>query len=304
MVVMVYEKSPKSIDEQVELLQQRGMGGDAESIARRLTVVNYYRLSGYWYPFREVDDSFRIGTHIDEIWYRYMFDRRLRLLLLDAIERVEVSIRTKIAYQHSMKYGPFGYATNPSSLLSSVDSTTREALLSRMHDETKRSREEFMEHFRTKYGDEHSLPPLWIAAEVMSMGALVSLFKVCPKDIRDEVAREFGIPEKVFASWLLALNAARNIAAHHGRLWNRELGIKPLIPRPFVQPWWHDPFTISNNRVFALLSICRHCLEVIAPNSGWPKRVSSFIEDSRGIPLRAMGMPDHWKEHRLWSIGS
>ena len=50
-VVIVYDKSSKSIDEQVELLLQTGMGGDAESIARRLTVVNYYRLSGYWYPF-------------------------------------------------------------------------------------------------------------------------------------------------------------------------------------------------------------------------------------------------------------
>ena len=298
---MRYEKPPKSIEQQVALLVERGLCGNPATIAKRLRTVNYYRLSGYWYPFRQPNDLFRPGTHIDEVWSRYMFDRKLRLVLLDAIERIEVSVRTKIAYLHAIEFGPFGYADDSAALREQAETVTRAQFLERVQQDTSKSHEEFMRHFRKKYGDVHAMPPIWIAAEVMSMGTLVSLFKLCPPSTQNAVAREYEVPVKVFATWLLALNAARNICAHHGRLWNRQLGVKPMIPREFTHPQWHSPSSIANNRVFALLSICRHCLKMIAPKSGWSMRVTNLLDNAPDIPKHAMGIPHNWKEHSLWS---
>jgi abortive infection bacteriophage resistance protein len=70
---MKYEKPPLSFDQQVDQLIRRGMTGDRELMKRRLSVVNYYRLSGYWYPFRNPDETFKVDTSFDIIWQRYAF---------------------------------------------------------------------------------------------------------------------------------------------------------------------------------------------------------------------------------------
>ena len=92
-----YSKPFKSLQDQAELLIKRGLVGDKDEICKRLRYVGYYRLSAYWYPFRILVDGVRQDnlqpeTTITKVWNHYRFDRRLRLLLLDAIERIEVAI--------------------------------------------------------------------------------------------------------------------------------------------------------------------------------------------------------------------
>jgi abortive infection bacteriophage resistance protein len=80
-----------------------GLPPDRNQAANWLRRVGYYRLSGYWYPFRQRGDdgrvleTFRPGTNLDHAFNLYVFDKRLRLLMLDAIERVEVGLRVDIA---------------------------------------------------------------------------------------------------------------------------------------------------------------------------------------------------------------
>ncbi len=113
---MEYNKPPLTVEEQAKLLIKRGLSGNLELIMSRLAAVNYYRLSGYWYPFRNPDDSFKPGTTFDNVWELYVFDRHLRLLVMDAIERIEISVRSQLAYNHSHTYGSFGYATQKAAL--------------------------------------------------------------------------------------------------------------------------------------------------------------------------------------------
>lgn len=296
---MKYSKPPLTIDDQVALLQSRGMLGDPARIARRLRVVNYYRLSGYWYPFRNPDESFYPGTHIDEVWKRYMFDRKLRLLLMDAIERIEVAVRTQLAYHQSLTYGPFGYATNATALPEQVD-PVRTDLLRQIKSDVKRSDEDFMTHFRSKYGDKHSFPPIWIATEVLSFGKVVALYRKSPLSIQKRVSKEIGSNHYLFDSWILSLNTVRNYCAHHSRIHNRVFTLKPKMPSQEKWPTWHDPYSIRNDRLIGVLSICRHLMMHIAPNSQWAKRVVELIEKHPTIPLEVMGMPPDWREHALW----
>ena len=82
------------------------MQGDRVEMIRRLAAVSYYRLSGYWYTYRTVDEQFRPGTSIRTIWDLYVFDRKLRLLVMDAIERIEVAVRTRLAYEVEPIHSP------------------------------------------------------------------------------------------------------------------------------------------------------------------------------------------------------
>lgn len=299
---MKYEKPPLSFDQQVDQLFRRGMTGDREIMKRRLAVVNYYRLSGYWYPFRNPDDTFRAGTTFESVWQRYAFDRRLRLLVMDAVERVEVAVRTQLAYHHAHNHGPFAYATDSASL-PKLGAAQYGAFIQAVKDETfrrRRNQEQFVNHFQQKYGDQHVFLPVWMATEVMSFGTVLTFFRGSTHAVKQSVASVFGMPSVVFDSWLLTLTTVRNICAHHGRLWNRENGVKPIIPRITEYPDWHTPVKVDNNRIFAVLTICRYSMNRIAPQSQWSGRLRALLAEYPCIPLPGMGFPANWADSSIW----
>ncbi len=298
-LLVKYTKPARSLDDQVDLLLQRGMVGDRERMRRRLNAVSYYRLSGYWFHRKRSDDTFEPGTHFDVTWEQYMFDRKLRLLLMDAIERIEVGLRTQFSYHHALAHGPFGYATDPASL-PKLSSERRTKLFEQLEKEADRSKERFVGHFRRKYGDTHSHLPLWMATEVMSFGCVLSLWQASPKTVKNEVARAFDVSDEVLRTWFWTLNEVRNICAHHGRLWNRDLGNKPTIPHAKRHPHWHVPVPIPNHRVYAALTICAHCLARLAPSSTWQVRVRKLLDQYPSVPIKNMGFPDEWLKCPIW----
>ena len=93
-----YNKPPTTYEQQIELLERRGMQvTDKPRAQHYLSHINYYRLGAYWLPFEANHDghSFRKGTSFEQVLDLYVFDRELRLLVMDGIERVEVSVRTQ-----------------------------------------------------------------------------------------------------------------------------------------------------------------------------------------------------------------
>ena len=109
---MQFTKPPKTFDEQVVLLESRGMEiGDLGRAKRYLSHLNHYRLAAYWLPFEETHSPhrFKPDTHFNTVLERYIFDRELRLVVMDAIERIEVSLRTQWAYYLSHTYGPHAH---------------------------------------------------------------------------------------------------------------------------------------------------------------------------------------------------
>ncbi|MES2642679.1 MAG: Abi family protein [Myxococcota bacterium] len=299
---MKFTKPALTIDDQVDLLFARGMTGHRERMLRRLRHVNYYRLSAYWHTFRAPgSESFLDGTDFEEVWGRYVFDRQLRLLVMNALERVEVSLRARLACEHATRFGPFGYACDPKTIFEH-DSFKRAEFFQRLDkDLTQSGREPFLQHFKEKYGDQHDRPPVWVAAEVLSFGGLVSMFRGSPNAVQKEVAKDFGAPAVVFESWLLVLNAVRNVCAHHGRLWNRTLGLQPKFPRIDVNKDWHTPVSVGKDKAFGTLTILAHCLGVTSPGTQWAHRLASLLDSHPNIPKRYLGIPENWRECPIWA---
>jgi len=106
---MRFSKPPLSYDAQLDLLQQRGLVvEDRHRALHYLSQLNYYRLGAYWLPFESDHKAheFQSGTTFDQVLNLYIFDRELRLLVLDALERIEVSVRAAWAYHMAHTYGP------------------------------------------------------------------------------------------------------------------------------------------------------------------------------------------------------
>jgi abortive infection bacteriophage resistance protein len=211
-----------------------------------LNKIGYYRLSGYWYPYCQskiigtdivILDDFREGTKFSEIVDVYVFDKKLRLLMMDVIERIEIALRVQITLQLGLR-GPHahrdGSALHPqfATKLDSASGETQHVKWLRRHDEAfDRSKEEFAKHFKSKYPGED--PPIWIAAELWDFGAMSFLYSGMRKPDQIAVAKIFGINSfHVMRSWLQTINVARNICAHHSRFWNKPNQASLSWPHP------------------------------------------------------------------------
>lgn len=295
---MKYNKPSRTVEEQAELIISRGLLVDDKSeLINILKSVNYYRLSAYWHPFKQPDESLQPGIHLHQIWRRYTFDRQLRLLVIDGIERVEIAIRTLMTNMFSLKYGPFGYL-DISNFSSDYTPKKHQRLIKETKENTDRSSEEFVKHYKNKYGDDYL--PLWMVSKVMTFGNMLNMFSGLEKYLQRQLATEFKIPFKVLQSWLQTLNYIRNLCAHHARLWNRELAIKPFIPRINKFPEWHSPADVCENKIFAVLTLIKYLLSFVAPQSSWQSRLGGLLNEYTEIPLVSMGFPENWKESPIW----
>lgn len=291
-----FAKPAKTWPEQVTLLQNRGMivanPADAEFYLQHL---NYYRLGAYWLSF-EIDHNnhtFRQGTRFEDVLNLYIFDRQLRLLVLDAIERVEVSVRSAWSYHMAHHYGPHAHL-NPA-LAFKTDRWQQN--IDKLTDEVVRSKETFIQHLRQTYSE--SLPPVWAVCEVMSLGLLSRWYdNLKPMPVRRAIANTYGIDQATLASWLRHLSLVRNICAHHSRLWNRDFTITPAEPS-------HKPTGLTSQwangsrKLYNTLLILLHSMDVIAPHHHWRGALKNLIIVHE-IDVRAMDFPVNWQMLTVW----
>jgi len=296
---MNYTKPSLSFSQQAALLTARGLVGTLGQVESRLRDVSYYRLSAYWHSFKRPDETLIPGTTLDQVWRRYVFDRHLRLLVMDAVERVEVALlRTRMVEQFTTRYGPFGHRVSKN-FRPDFKPADHTKFLCDLDHAAERSREIFVAHFRSKYTSEPYLP-LWMSAEIMTFGQLFTFYRQMHRAEQQQLALEFGILPPVLESWLHTLNFIRNNCAHHGRLWNRELPLRPLIPDRKHQPDWHVPAAPRNDRVYAVLLLLRHFQRIVAPQSHWSTRLQRLLVDYPDIPRVSMGFPSAWDTCPLW----
>jgi abortive infection bacteriophage resistance protein len=302
---MNYTKSSLTFTQQAQRLIARGLiVENPQDLENYLSQVNYYRLSGYWYVFKQEnpytgEESFKPGTTFEMVRDRYEFDRRLRLLLLDAIERIEVAIfRTQLVEANTMAYGPFGYAEK-SNYNPKFESSEFSKLLSDIRDDENRSYEEFVKRYRTKYIKERYLP-LWMVAEFMSFGQLLTLYRNQHLAIKQSISHRYQLYPMVLDSWLLVLNTIRNMCAHHNRIWNRPLPLPARLPDRRKDPRWYVPDVVPENRLYTALTFTNYLLGYIVPNNPWKQSVKNLLAAYPDIPLAPMGIPETWQDSPLW----
>jgi len=299
-----YEKPAKTLEEQADLLLSRGLVADKDKLVATLAQVNYYRLSTYLYTYRDGSDAFVPGTHLDRVLRLYEFDHALRMLLLDAIEGVEILVRTQLAYHFALRYGPFDWARPE---LFPNFSTLHDDFgrwQTKLQEQTRRSRdqksnEDTVTHFFRKYGDSHDRLPIWMLVEIMDFGSTLSFFRGVETSIRKDVSRSLNQPEELVLSWLLSLNTVRNRCAHHARLWNWQLGFPVKLPNQRKYPEWVLP-GLSNRYVGATLYICSWISDRLITKDHWREKARAALLSYGDLDLSRIGMPRGWERDRIW----
>lgn len=314
----VFNKPPLTYEKQVELLLSRGLiVTDRKRAERHLANISYYRLSAYMLPYKKKEDdviidAFKEGTTWDDIYDLYVFDRKLRLLVFDAIERLEVAIRTQIIYQLSHKYGSHwqdnAHIFNPPKEVILRDGRkitidVYREIQSHIKEQLHSNRAEvFIQHYHNKYGTPEN-PPSWMSVEIMYFN---HLSKICTglknrADING-IASYFVLPPKTFCSWLHTMNYVRNICAHHSRLWNRDLNIVPeklSFSKRLV--WISNPDTAKRSKTYYFFCMINYMLQVANPTSQFKSKLKELLEEYQNvISLDSMGFPQGWEDEKIW----
>ncbi len=171
---MKYNKPFISIQDQIKQLKKRGLIIKNESFAETfLSNVSYYRLAGYWWPMQsdKINHVFKSNSTFENVVAIYNFDRELKNLIFDVIERIEIGFRTKLVYHLSQEKTPWWF--EDSSYFNNQDEHQK-ALIQIDHN-LKHTKEVFIIEHYIKYFTDKRRPPSWKTLEVVSFGVLSKL---------------------------------------------------------------------------------------------------------------------------------
>lgn len=324
-----YAKPWLSLKQQIETLKLRGVEiGSEEEATTVLRQVGYYRLTGYLYPFRDSEpyrddngrertrvlNDYRPGTSIADATRLIDYDRGLRLLVIEAVDRIEVSLRMQVGHRLG-HLGAFAHRdpVNFTSSFTEIRAHRGEnspivsrwtTWLERVHGRQAESDEAFVAHFRQKYDDNL---PIWALTEILELGQLSRLYAGLDRVLATEIANAYGVPTKrVFGSWIASVNYVRNVSAHHARLFNRKLVQAPALPTagqiPPLDHLRHSTSAKARFGVYNALAIMAHLVRTIDPKCDWNHRIATHLASfpSGTLTTADLGAPIDWMSLNLW----
>ena len=282
--------------------------------------IGYHRLSAYIYPFYRSPKSdlmLKEGTTFEQVLTLYRFDKKLRMLLFNEIEKIEVAIRSVLADTYTAaQVSGAGFGVAIRSVLADIgcqelddrywitkpgyfaNADKFNQTLAVIEKELASSKEDYIEDFRRNYVEKY--PPAWMITEVLSFGNLNYIYSnIANNRLMKRIACYFGLKPQVFTSWLTVLANLRNMCCHHARVWNRDFMLNPAEPRKTSNAWI-DTSKIDKKKIFYRLCIVRYFLSSISPNNNFHEKINILLTLFPSIDITAMGFSKEWQKDTLW----
>ena len=286
---MEYSKPPKTLDEQIEIIKNTGLViDDEEKLKKYLINISYYHLSAYFKSFQH-NDKFKSGTTLENVINLYEFDKKLRLLLLDVLERIEKSFKCSVIYNLAIDHNnPHWYLDLD---LYSSQENFDEFIEPLLEKNIKISKEVSIRHYYDKYS-EPEYPPSWIALEVLTFGECVKLCRQLKRAEQNSFSRPFNIDRQFLISWMHGLSVVRNICAHYARIWNKNIALSLKLNHRIYGEFFNDS---ARAKLYNYLVVIQIMMCKINPTSSWVEKLENLVDEYQPY-LPSMGFPGDWKE--------
>lgn len=322
-VPSTYNKPFRSFEDQLAILEHRGLiVEDRAQALRLLETVGYYTLGGYLYPMREIvhgsdpvtrADHFLDGASFQHVAALYQFDQLLRLLCLDALEAIERALKVRVAYylgaldpfahDNGSQHQPYHLQVQQRS--GRADCSNHDDWRATHDRKVQKRGNDAIGAFAAKYG---TPLPIWVAVDAMDFGDVSKLVDHLGGRARRRLGEQFEVSDpKVFVSWVRAMCHVRNIAAHHDRLWNRNLTDSPKKPAATERSHFAELLAPGSDwkRTYAALLVIAYIIRRVDPDSDWPNRMGAHLDqlpDGVGVNHAALGAPGNWRTNIVWSL--
>jgi len=306
-VAKPFVKTATSTADQLLHLQAKGLvpwatATHASNAHRALNFIGFHRLLIYMRPLQDpATKQFHPNVTFEDILALYDFDRKLRLVCLDAIERIEVAFRAAISntLANTGGCGPHFY---------------QDAI----HFEEMKGQRDFLKnvlnlrepelpvrHYYKNYNTP-ALPPIWVILEQLSIGQLSRLLAGLHLDHRKSISACFGYDESIICSWLKSITMLRNLCAHHSRVWNASITAdSPKYAKAIVAEF---PPQAHCGRLFARAVAIQALMLKIDPVSDWKDRFKALMATlpiaslaRAGMTSGILGLVPGWETRAFWS---
>lgn len=317
-----YTKPHLSFADQVALLVRRGLGvSDQAKGTDHLCRIGYGRLCPYLESFQQTipdpadpnkairSDQFQPGAEFKHAVDLYLFDKQLRLLFLDAIERIEVALRVGIAHTLG-KRDPWAHRSvtfldrnRAQAMYPGSTRTRHDVWLDRADNAVARSDEKWVADFSRTYSSDL---PIWMAVETWDFGTVSWLLEMAHTSDRYMIAKQYGVLPDTFVSWIKCINSVRNISAHHSRLWNTSMKHQPSVPQRFEAPTvvHIGKRTVHRTRVYGAAAVASYLVKKLSPGTSWSSRMKDHWLAFPTTPLinpTQGGFLPGWDGEAIWT---
>ncbi len=295
MLIPNKEKIYTTVDEQIQILQSRGLEiPDIEMAKDFLSKHNYYRVSGYTLTLRNNDKFFPSAT-FQNVMDIYNFDHQLRTVLFHYLVILEVNFKCSFTNRLTESYGPQPHSNE--NIFS--DKLIYERTMQKVEKLTNQNMKSYapLKHYR----DELNEPvPFWVLVEIFTLGTISTLFSVSPLEVKQSVAKDFGLNKskghELLGKAMRIFTILRNQCAHSNRIYNRRFEQRPTLSKKQRATLRIDSLGQPDDyHLFAYLLLLKQLLQQ-EDFQRFTQEISTLTNKYPFVAMRYYGFPDHWLE--------
>lgn len=278
-----YSKTPITIEQQVQLLKERGLiVRNDDECAHFLRNVSYYRLGWYCKDHQDPkSDHFRQGVTFEKIKTIYITDQRLRNLIAESVDRIEVALRSMLVNESCCYFNDaFWHISN---------NYIQKIIVEKL--KISKGYTCPFTHYNDKYrtdANKNNEYPFWLISEFLFFSEMSLVYANELKKynaVRKAIAKEFGLKPFHLAKCLHSLSILRNAVAHHDKIYKRVFPFSAKIDGFEWVKTENEPF-VKYNFFINHYYIIDHLLSIIHPNNSWRSRVDDLLFEDTSIAYR------------------
>lgn len=233
-----FTKPPKTIDQLYDILIERWLkvnnknsnfiinffskNNTEKEIKKDLKHIWYFRLTWYLKYFQDDNNNFYDWITFKKVLDHYIFDRKLRLLTFDAIEKIEISVKSSMNHYMTINFWIHWYLNESLFQLTNEKKIDMyKKFIKKVEKINEKPNSVFVKSYFEKYTSEKYLPS-WMLIEELTIWEISTVYNLLKTSHRISISKVYNTYEKDFWIWLQLLNTLRNISAHHWRLWNKK----------------------------------------------------------------------------------
>lgn len=295
-----YKQPALSVENQIKLLAEKGLIiSDQNEAARLLSYVSYFRLRNYSFQFKNYEagnGNFIAGTTFEQIAELYAFDQRLKLIIFEAVENIEVAIKTQVSNLMSYTFGPHWYLNRNNFL----DSFNFDEFIHMIRELCEDHEEPFINRYMK--GDfEPDLPPSWMIMEIITFGTISRVFEhLSPSDAKNSICEHFGLPKNILVSWLHSFTYIRNKCSHHSKLVYKAILFSPAMPQKKSRVFLKEADLVDNTKLYSVLCCIQQMLKTCNTKAAFKNNLLNLITDYSSVNFELLGFTPNWREEEIW----
>lgn len=293
----IYTQKALTIEAQMQLLLSKNLIiKQPDDVKRCLNHIGYQRLKNYTYKFKDESQNFIPNTGFDQIIELYNFDRKLKFILFEALEVIEVAVKALISNQMSLAFGAHWYMEK-SHFSPDFDHFVFLNSLKLDFDNA----EEGSAKAYKKYYHEPSLPPSWMAMELIIFGTISKIFKyLAAREVKQSICGHFKMPENILVSWMHGFSLIRNRCAHHQRIVYRSLPIELMLPQRQKHRFLMEADAVRTGSLYCALSCMAYLLDIASPGCHFKSDIFALLKQYPHIHIKELGFTSHWQSEAIW----